>query len=142
MYHNGAADVKKMRLAEDTHLDLEELRPTEACELIGNVNNEVLRVAARAGLLNFQHFNTGPNGTLGLAQFGLKKAATSEGFRSYLEAVEHGEKKSAELTAKARDLMSKSGFWLQEHRPLLPLKDLLNGQEAIPSKLRVPSWNC
>ncbi|KAI8719555.1 hypothetical protein NCS52_00736600 [Fusarium sp. LHS14.1] len=135
LYRDGTLDVKKIRLAEDIHLDLEGLRPVEACDLIGKVNNEVLRVAARACLVNFQHLNTGPNGTLGLTQFGLKKAATTEGFRSYLEAVEHGEEKSAELTAKARDLMSKSGFLLQGHQSLLPLKDLLKGREVAPANL-------
>lgn len=135
LYCDGTPDVKKMRLAEDTNLDFEGLRPSEACELSGKINNEVLRVAARAGLLNFQHFSTGPNGTLGLTQFGLKKAATSEGFRSYLEAVETREKKGTKLTNKARELMFKLGFWRQGHRSLLPLKDLLSVQEVTPANL-------
>ncbi|RSL64966.1 hypothetical protein CEP54_004483 [Fusarium duplospermum] len=135
LYRPGTRTVKRMRLAEDTHLDLEGFRAREACELSGKVNNEVLRIAARAGLLNFQHFSTGPNGTLGLTEFGLKKAATSEGFRSYLEEVENGEMENAELTAKARKLLSKGGFWVQGHRSLLQLKDLLNGQEVTPANL-------
>ncbi|RSL70966.1 hypothetical protein CEP53_001644 [Fusarium sp. AF-6] len=135
LYRHGTPNVKKMRLAEDTHLNLEGFRPAEACELVGNINNEVLRVAAKAGLLNFQHFSTGPNGTLGLTEFGLKKVAISDGCRSYLETVENGEKETAELTAKARKLLSKGGFLVQGHRSLLPLKDLLNGQEATPANL-------
>ncbi|RTE82094.1 hypothetical protein BHE90_003408 [Fusarium euwallaceae] len=135
IYRPGIRTVKRMRLAEDTHLDLEGFRAREACELSGKVNNEVLRIAARAGLLNFQHFSTGPNGTLGLTEFGLKKAAASEGFRSYLEEVENGEKETAELTAKARNILSKGGFWVQGHRSLLPLKDLLNGEEVTPANL-------
>ncbi|RSM03420.1 hypothetical protein CEP52_007398 [Fusarium oligoseptatum] len=131
LYRHGTPDVKKMRLAEETYLNLEGFRPAEACELVGNINNEVLRVAAKAGLLNFRHFSTGPSGTLGLTEFGLKKAAISDGFRSYLEEVENGEKETAELTAKARNILSKGGFWVQGHPSLLPLKDLLNGQELL-----------
>ncbi|KAI8684891.1 hypothetical protein NCS57_00156500 [Fusarium keratoplasticum] len=132
LYHSGIQTVKRMKAAKDTHLNLEGFRAGDACALSRHVNFEVLHVAARAGLVDYNNFDVGPNGTLDLTELGLKKVAISEGFISYLEVAETGAfQESAQLTAKARKLMDIGGFWMQGHRSLLPLKDLLNGQQGV-----------
>ncbi|KAJ4260140.1 hypothetical protein NW757_002092 [Fusarium falciforme] len=81
LYHDGTRAAKKMRVAKDTRLDLKGFNADEACELIGNVNHEVLRAASMGGLLNLEHFGVGPNSAIGLTEFGTKKLAISERLR-------------------------------------------------------------
>lgn len=137
LYHLGATTPKRMKTSKDNHLPLVGLDANKACELAGNVNYEVLRVAARGGLLHHEHFDIGPNGTLGLTEFGIQKAVISEKFRSHLESYEDWRtKQNQELTADARKLMEKGGFWTHGHESLLPLKHLLeSNQDATPGDL-------
>ncbi|KAI8691666.1 hypothetical protein NCS56_00159700 [Fusarium sp. Ph1] len=135
LYHDGTRAAKKMKVAKDTHLDLKGFNADEACELIGNVNHEVLRAASMGGLLNLEHFGVGPNGTIGLTEFGTKKLAISERFREYLGGFE-GWRKDNELATKARKIMAKEDFNCDGYQFLLPLTNLLNGQpEVAPEDL-------
>ncbi|KAM6537665.1 hypothetical protein FALCPG4_003574 [Fusarium falciforme] len=124
-----------MRIAKDTRLDLKGFNADEACELIGNVNHEVLRAASMGDLLNLEHFAVGPNGAIGLIEVGTKELAISERFREYLGGFESW-RKNSELITKARKVIEKEDFRHHVHQFLFPLANLFNGQpEVAPEDL-------
>jgi hypothetical protein len=136
LYHPGTP--KKMKMAAETHLNLEGLDANDTCRLMGHAHDEVLGVAAMAGLFNPTHFEVGPSGTLGLTESGLMAVADAKVARGgNPEASQNWTRRKCALMAtEVRYRMDRGSFWEDGHASLLPLKNLLNGgQEVSPGEV-------
>lgn len=136
LYHPGTP--KKMKMAAETHLNLEGLDANDTCRLMGHAHDEVLGVAAMAGLFNPTHFEVGPSGTIGLTESGLMAVADAKVARGgNPEAFQNWTRRKCVLIAtEVRYRMDRGSFWEDGHASLLPLKSLLNGgQEVSPGEV-------
>ncbi|RSL64979.1 hypothetical protein CEP54_004479 [Fusarium duplospermum] len=130
LYHPGTP--KKMKTASETHLNLEGLDVNDTCRLMGHAHEEVLGVAAMAGLLNPMHFEVGPSGTIGLTEFGSMAAAGPETTTTDPETFQNLERRRrALITTELRYFMDQGGFWEKGHISMPVVQYMLDEKSLV-----------
>ncbi|KAF7556849.1 hypothetical protein G7Z17_g1155 [Cylindrodendrum hubeiense] len=101
------------------------------------VHNGVMRVAATGGLISPLHFDVTKSGTIAITKLGLERANLFTAHKSQPLLIQNWTKeKSAEMSARVRELMHRGGFFNCGHLSLLRLKNgLENGGEMNPGSL-------
>ncbi|CAH0036363.1 unnamed protein product, partial [Clonostachys solani] len=139
MYATDQLGNKRLRTTDSMVFEgLSDKNLDGVCCFVSTAQNEVLRVAAKGGLINHLHFNITPRGILGITPLGMERIDLFHRFKSEPKLLADWKStRGAQFSKEVRQIINESGFQDHSHPSLYYLvKQLEDGRDLSVEVLR------
>ncbi|CAH0015707.1 unnamed protein product [Clonostachys rhizophaga] len=139
MYATDQLGNKRLRTTDSMAFEgLSDGNLDGVCSFVSTAQNEVLRVAAKGGLINHLHFKITPRGILGITPLGMETIDRFHWSKTEPQLIEDWEStRGAEFSKKVREIITESRFQDHSHPSLHYLaKQLEDGRNLSMGTLR------
>ncbi|CAH0003992.1 unnamed protein product [Clonostachys byssicola] len=138
MYADDERGNKKLRTTDSMEFGgLSDANLNGVCQFVSIAQNEVLRVAAKGGLINHLYFKITPRGILGITPIGMERIDLFHRSKTEPKLIEDWKlARGAEFSKKVRKIITESGFQNHSHPSLHCLAEELEDEGLSMDTLR------